>query len=106
MNWQFDIVQMCNCSYFMHLSAFIAMMCCVIAVPPLCSTLSHPDGGMVTTPGDITLGTVATYHCNEGLMLLGNATRTCQSNGVWSGEEPMCISPPSKFCNFFYTKVP
>ena len=77
----------------MHLSA---MMCYVIPVPPLCPPLSHPEGGMVTTPDDIIQGTVATYHCNEGLMLLGNATRTCQSNGAWNGEKPKCISP-SKF---------
>ncbi|CAH1240012.1 SVEP1 [Branchiostoma lanceolatum] len=31
------------------------------------------------------------YYCNEGYaMVAGDGERTCQSNGVWSGEHPVC----------------
>ena len=31
------------------------------------------------------------YICNEGFMLKGGAFRTCQENGQWSGEDPICM---------------
>lgn len=40
---------------------------------------------------DITIGSVATYSCDEGFMLLGNHNRTCLSTGEWSGETPDCV---------------
>ena len=33
---------------------------------------------------------VATYTCNTGYTLIGGSTRTCESNGVWSGSPPKC----------------
>ena len=40
---------------------------------------------------DIVIGSVATYGCDEGFMLLGNQNRTCLSNGEWSGDTPDCV---------------
>jgi len=30
------------------------------------------------------------FTCNTGYQLTGNATRTCQSDGSWSGSDIMC----------------
>ena len=36
------------------------------------------------------IGSLATYRCNEGYSLIGNSQRTCQSNGHWNGSTPEC----------------
>ncbi len=37
------------------------------------------------------VGTVATHTCNPGFSLdRGDTTRTCRSDGVWSGSAPTC----------------
>ena len=36
-------------------------------------------------------GGTAEYSCIEGYELNENGTRTCEPNGTWSGEEPICI---------------
>lgn len=39
----------------------------------------------------VQVGDRADYECNEGFdFISGQTTRTCLSNGAWSGEEPMC----------------
>ncbi len=36
-------------------------------------------------------GSLATYHCNPGYVLWGNASRLCGSSGRWSGSSaPEC----------------
>lgn len=35
-------------------------------------------------------GTVATYSCDEGYELFGNANRTCSPKGRWQGDLPFC----------------
>ncbi len=68
---------------------------------PQCPTLPPPLNGGVSASG----GT-ATYTCNTGYTLSGLSTRTCQTNGAWSGTAPTCsatavdlqcpeLSPPS-----------
>ena len=38
-----------------------------------------------------TFGYTVTYTCNSGyLRTAGSSSRTCQSNGVWSGSHPTC----------------
>ena len=32
------------------------------------------------------------YTCREGLSLVGDRERTCEANGMWSGEPPTCHS--------------
>ena len=56
----------------------------------MCPPLSDPPNGDVTWP----VGSVATYTCNSGFELVGNEMRTCQSDGIWSGEEPVCTGMP------------
>ncbi|XP_076313071.1 complement component receptor 1-like protein isoform X2 [Tachypleus tridentatus] len=35
-------------------------------------------------------GSIASYSCKTGYVLHGNATRVCQDDGGWSGEDPEC----------------
>ena len=58
-----------------------------IAVP--CGTLSTPTNGQVSADGN-TFHSQANYSCSEGYVLNGNSTRTCQSDGQWSGSVPTC----------------
>ena len=46
------------------------------------------NGGKVTTGN--TAGDTARYFCNSGFQLTGNAMRTCESDGQWSGSQPKC----------------
>ena len=54
-----------------------------------CPALSDPENGAVSTTGT-GVGDTATYTCNSGYELSGSDTRTCQSNGEWSGSAPTC----------------
>ena len=61
-----------------------------------CEGLPDPTNGFITLTGMIE-NSVATYNCDEGYILEGDMTRTCQRNaatipGVWSGSEPTCRS--------------
>ena len=57
-----------------------------------CGTLTDPVSGQVSHPTGTTFGQTAIYRCDTGYILLGDssATRTCQANGVWSGNAPTC----------------
>ena len=63
-----------------------------------CPALMNPNNGVITfTPGadnsNIGLGSVVSYSCNLGYVLVGQTTRVCQSSGttgVWSGSQPTC----------------
>ena len=55
-----------------------------------CSTLNATTN--VNHPNGTTFGQTATYSCDPGYNLVGNSTRMCQADGVWSGNEPTCMS--------------
>ncbi len=64
-----------------------------------CAAPMPPDGGVVVAPS-VAVGAVASYVCVAGYVLAGPSTRTCQANGLWSGEAPICNvlacgAPPS-----------
>ena len=48
------------------------------------------NGDVVTTNNRLS-GSTATYTCNAGLFLEPTGTRTCQTNGMWTGFEPQCL---------------
>ena len=41
---------------------------------------------------DYTYGKDVIFSCNENYRLVGDATRHCQTNGMWSGVQPRCES--------------
>ncbi|XP_069936040.1 sushi, von Willebrand factor type A, EGF and pentraxin domain-containing protein 1 isoform X3 [Cherax quadricarinatus] len=65
-----------------------------------CVDLDNPVSGYVDVKGRV-VGSVATYRCQEGYHLIGQATRHCQANGIWTSAPPecrenlYCIDPPT-----------
>ena len=64
----------------------------------LCPALTNPDNGMVTWDS-LAPGGVATYTCDPGFILDGESTRTCGSDGTWSGMAPTCE------CKFIFSTI-
>ncbi|XP_052281318.1 sushi, von Willebrand factor type A, EGF and pentraxin domain-containing protein 1-like [Dreissena polymorpha] len=58
-----------------------------------CSTVSSPASGNVTLHTDGVTST-AVYACAVGYSLVGMATRTCLSSGIWNGTTPSCECDP------------
>ena len=59
----------------------------------------NPENGLVTINGR-TFGSIATYQCDEGFILVGSETRTCQQDGEWSDSQPTCEGQLSRnFCH-------
>ena len=56
-----------------------------------CSTPKQPNHGTVSYDGT-GYNMVVSYKCDEGYSLIGSSKRVCQSNGNWSGEEPVCAT--------------
>jgi hypothetical protein len=61
----------------------------ITCVPVDCGPLGAPVNGMVSAP-TTTFGAAASYTCSPGYMLVGDATRTCEASGMWSGVDPRC----------------
>ena len=61
----------------------------VIVCIGYCDVPVAPANGGMNSTGNVE-GDTVTYFCNEGYNLSGDANRTCQSNGSWSGILPKC----------------
>lgn len=57
----------------------------------ICEELSNPLNGTVSLPSQRIVDSIATYGCNDSFELEGAVSVTCQLNGTWSAEEPICI---------------
>jgi len=60
-----------------------------------CTDLSTPSNGEITLCSSGSMGVgyernTCSFACNTGYELTGSDTRTCQSDGSWSGSETMC----------------
>jgi len=53
------------------------------------SELSLPGGRVTVTGNDA--GDVAYNMCDEKSNLKGDEVQTCQTNGRWSGDSPICV---------------
>ncbi len=67
-----------------------------------CPALTDPTNGMVSVPNN-NFESNATYTCDTGYTLNGDTTRTCGSDGVWSGSDPTCTR---KLIHFLIFKSP
>ena len=59
----------------------------------MCDPLTSPENGQVTVTSR-TVGSVATYSCEEGYSLDVNVSRICQMGSdvaEWSDSEPTCL---------------
>ncbi|XP_063877551.1 sushi, von Willebrand factor type A, EGF and pentraxin domain-containing protein 1-like isoform X4 [Scylla paramamosain] len=55
-----------------------------------CPIPAHLENGQMLGE-NITYQSVLRYMCDSGFRLEGVDTRTCQSNGYWTGEQPVCM---------------
>lgn len=62
-----------------------------------CGNLTDPQNGTVTVPSTI-FQSVADYRCDIGFVLNGTLSRTCQSDGIWSANEPSCQGTTVQLC--------
>ncbi|TNN72508.1 Sushi, von Willebrand factor type A, EGF and pentraxin domain-containing protein 1 [Liparis tanakae] len=68
--------------------------CCWLGHKSLCRVnCGRPDVDYngVVSGNDWSVGSVVRYTCRPGFMLLGNPTRHCQPNGLWT-PKPTCLS--------------
>ena len=63
----------------------------VSAVVVNCGSLTAPNNGAKSGSG-VKYLSVVTFSCNTGYNLGGSSSRTCQSNGNWSGGTTSCTS--------------
>ena len=55
-----------------------------------CGALSNPANGAVDTTSGTIYGEQASYSCNVGYKLVGNAQTLCKSDGNWE-TAPTCL---------------
>ena len=61
-----------------------------VLIVDFCASLSAPENGNVDASVR-TVGSVATYSCDNGFLINGEPQRNCQMDGMWSGEAPTCL---------------
>ncbi|XP_046856977.1 CUB and sushi domain-containing protein 3-like isoform X2 [Xenia sp. Carnegie-2017] len=59
--------------------------------PVTCPLLTHPSHGYLVSNSQ-QCGDVVQYRCDHGYHVIGSAKRLCQSDGTWTGQEPVCRS--------------
>ena len=63
--------------------------CCCIPPATDCGDPGTPTNGQRSL-SSTTYNSVVTYSCDVGYTLQGSNSRTCQSDGQWSGSVPQC----------------
>ena len=73
---------------FTHISHYYNIHT-VVQCPDLSDSIEN--GEVVITPIARTVNSTAEYSCDDSYRLdNGDAERTCQAEGTWSGEAPQC----------------
>ena len=81
-------VSTCRCSW--NICAFTSACLQSVSVVIKCGSLDDPTNGQVEL-SNTTVGSSANYTCTRGYILSnGNNTRTCEVDGEWSGDPPVC----------------
>ncbi|XP_047218456.1 CUB and sushi domain-containing protein 1-like [Girardinichthys multiradiatus] len=66
-------------------------------LPVLCGDPGSPGGGF--REGNIfSYGSEVRFYCHTPYVLVGSASRLCQADGIWSGQQPTCIDPAFNSC--------
>ena len=80
------------CSRGEHFTYIILSIITTFSVS--CPSLTHPNNGTITCSlGDDGVPfyeDTCSFTCNTGYELTGSDTRTCQSDGNWSGSDDVC----------------
>ncbi len=76
---------------------------CVPVPIVICSDLPSLTNGVIDYGGAVStnsrqVDTVATYTCDTGYTINGSSTRTCESDGMWSGSTPTCQRKWNELC--------
>ena len=66
-----------------------------IVIKTECTNLSTPANGRIESCSSGRIGVgfeggTCIFICNTGFELIGSNTRTCRSNGSWSGSDVLC----------------
>lgn len=70
----------------------------------VCEELSLDNGNLEMSNGNRE-GSVVTHTCNEGFTLSGDAVRTCQSNGEWTGFRITCIQSKTSLLKYILCDI-
>uniref|UniRef100_A0A8C8DH07 CUB and Sushi multiple domains 1 n=1 Tax=Oryzias sinensis TaxID=183150 RepID=A0A8C8DH07_9TELE len=66
-------------------------------LPVFCGDPGSPGGGY--REGNIfSYRSEVRFYCHAPHVLVGSASRLCQADGIWSGEQPACIDPAFNSC--------
>ena len=70
-----------------------------------CGTLTGPANGTILLD-TTSFGSTVTYSCsNSDHQLVGDAMRTCQANGMWSGSAPTCGEQVDVSVDFYHENL-
>ena len=81
-------IDICKCVFVVH---------CPNLLPPINGTINCT----MKENGAPSYEDTCSFTCNTGYELTGSDTRTCQSNGSWSGNDTVCRR--GNFCMFCIT---
>ena len=73
----------------MQMNAFYSVSTYSVPLAIDCGNPGTPTNSQHSLSGT-TYNSLVTYTCDVGYTLQGSNSRTCQSNGQWSGRVPQC----------------
>lgn len=82
----------------MGLCMSVCVVCVCMCAAKFCGDPGTPVGGFREGRSFIYQSEVS-FSCVPPLILVGTATRLCESDGSWSGTQPRCIGKLNHFCS-------